>query len=45
MKTPKAKIALIKPKKKMEKYLKFRESVWDNEVSKIGITCNVYFGQ
>lgn len=44
MKMPLAKIVLVKPKK-FDKVFKRRTGLWDNNVTKIGLTCNVYYGQ
>lgn len=30
--------------KKLRKMLPVRENIWDNNVTKIGLQCNVYFG-
>ena len=40
---PKVKISPLKPKR-FEKFTKFRERVWSNGMTKIGLQCIVYFG-
>lgn len=41
---PKVKLSPLKPKR-FEKFTKFRERVWSNGMTKIGLQCFVYFGQ
>ena len=41
---PKVKIVAPKPKR-FDKFTRFRERVWNNGVTKIGLQCRVYFGQ
>ena len=31
--------------KKLKKILTIRQKIWDNGITRIGINCNVYFGE
>lgn len=40
-------LKINKPNKKYEKYAKFlrlRETIWENDSTRIGVACNVHFG-
>lgn len=43
--SPDVKLTLKKKKKKITDMLPIRESVWNDGVIKIGVQCNVYFGE